>query len=182
VGTIAVDCYPPLTSAHDLLVKKVLNQCARLSTRTRNPGEMRIEVPAICFTATAVACMARQMPPKRIIGNCARIERGCTEVACTYARHAVKPLFVPAVPRKKICVVVTLDAVPRRLPAHGCQPSRLLLLRAEPLSACRQPLLPERSPGEPLALGHGPRVGERRRRLRRLPRQHGLRVGAIGEA
>jgi hypothetical protein len=154
----------------------VLNQCARLLNSNAQPGAMPIEVLAICFTASVVAYMASQprLPSQRTQPRA--VERRGTEVARTYACHAVKPLCDPADTRKKIGMVVTFDTAPR-----SSGPPLPSLFSPE-LSAFRQPPLRDRWQGEPLALGHGPRVGECWRRLRRFPRQHGSSVGVVGEA
>jgi hypothetical protein len=127
VGTITIiNCCPPFDPVQDLLVKKVLNQCVRLLNSNVQPGAMPIEVPAICFTAAAVAYMASQprRPPQRTQPRA--VERRGTEAARTYARHAVKPLCDTADTRKKIGMVMTFDTAPRRLrpTAHRCHPSR----------------------------------------------------------
>jgi len=87
----------------------------------------------------------------------------------TGARRAVQLLW-EADPRSKTDMVVTFDtAAPLFWPTAA-----VLLARAERLQTAAF--------AQPLALGHGPRIGECRRRLRRFPRQHGSRVGAAGKA
>ena len=108
-----------------------------------------------------VACTWRRNPPQRT-----QLRAG---IAPTYARRAVQPLW-EANPRSKTGMVGTFDtAAPLFWPT-----AVVLLARAERLKTAAF--------AQPLALGHGPRIGECRRRLRRFPRQHGSSVGAAGEA
>jgi len=70
------------------------------------------------------------------VHNCARVERRGTEVARTYARRAVQPLW-EADPRSETGMVVVFDTAaplfwPTAVPSFSPE-----------LSACRQPPLPE---------------------------------------
>jgi len=114
LDVVAVECFQPLDPVHDAVIKKLLNQCARLLNSNARPGEMLIEVPELGFTATAIAYLRKVLQP-RLLSVSGRHELKILgpEVVREWTCFGVKPLYELGVGgrRKEIGMEVIIDTM-----------------------------------------------------------------------